>query len=155
MANSPEDLLIAELRRRVEGGDTDGIRIHYREVGGMPGTGAEARSITISGSESTAVLANIDNDLSIQPLASGPQVEDMLVSLGVSASELVPRSQANFLQDSRLGWIKIELDNREADLFFLVDERDRAAQNANISPSVEQVVASLAQMLHRRLNQED
>lgn len=146
MSESTESKVAEKFRKSLSAEKLpEDLRVVYRVSGGMPHerleheftvTGA-GRSDVRMGDELRAMApqeASADLDLG--------EARDLLEQIGVSLDELVPRSEARFMPDSLVGSITIEIDGEAAEFFFLADEDQRVAAEADRLPAEDRGLAS-------------
>ena len=122
----------------------ENMRVVYQVSGGMPHERLEHQFTLTGGGRSDVRRADeLSARAPEEAYADLDPVEarDLLEQIGVSLDELVPRSEARFLPDSLVGSITIEVDGEAAEFFFLADEDQRVAAEADRLPAEERAAA--------------
>jgi hypothetical protein len=146
MNEGVESKVIEKFRESLSRAElSEEIRITYRVAGGMPHERLE-HEVTLTGGGNAQVKMG-DELKAIPPQeASGTldlgETRDLLEQVGVSLEDLVPRSEAQFVPDSVVGSITLEIDGEETTLFFLPDEEQRVAWAEARLPDEEKSLAS-------------
>lgn len=137
--------MIKAFRERL-GRDTlpEDVSIVYRVAGGMPHERIEQEFRLTGAGETTVKMRDELREMPPQETTDRldqSETRDLLEQIGVSLDELVPRSEARFLPDSAVGSITLIVDGEEQTLFFLADEEQRVAQEAERLPEGERLLA--------------
>lgn len=145
MHELPESKVIEKFREYLRRERlTEDVKIVYRVAGGMPHERIE-HEFRLSGVGKATVRMR-DELKQIAPHEASADLDraetrDLIQQIGVSLDELVPRSKAQFIPDSVVGSITLEIDGEETTLFFLADEEQRAADEAQRLPDDEKHLA--------------
>lgn len=155
MSKLSESEIIQKFREGVGRGTlTEDIKLFYRITGGMPSERVE-EEFRLSGSGKAKVMAqDVLRSMPTQEVSgeiNQAETRDLLQQLGSGIDSLVPRSEANFLPDSLVGSIIIEVGGEKATLYFLADEEERLAQNKPISPKMTDAIQRIGKISPRLL----
>jgi hypothetical protein len=142
MTQSNEERVIEKFRERLSDGDLSRIHIVNRITGGTPGEGRIEQEFWISG-KNEATIRIKDAGAPLEEASSKLKENDVhllfqKVSKGIDS--LVTREKANFIPDSVVGSITIEVDGEEATFFYLADEDEREAQKKPVSRKMKEAL---------------
>lgn len=154
MPEAPELEVVRQFRERVQRRDLRNVGLTYRVP--HEGPGHVARELRVTGDRPVHIEdQRVDGPAEEVDAALEPEeLQGLYESVVAAADQLIPRSQAQFLPDSAVGAVRIEVEGQQADLFFLSDEGQRTQQNAPLSPeaarSLERLSQTQQQLLRRR-----
>lgn len=144
MSKSSEVKIIKKFRESIDVGFfPEDTKVIYRIAGGMPSQRLEEEFI-ISGNGKTEVKT-------LDMLASKP-TERASLSLNkadtckvfqkikLSLDSMVPLEKTNFLPDSLVGSVTIEVGGEKTTLYFPVEEKKREAEIKNISSPISDTI---------------
>lgn len=145
MSESIEFEVVEKFRKSLSEEElSEEIRVVYRVAGGMPHERLDHEfALTGVGKSDVRMGDELRAMAPQEASAELDQIEtrDLLEQIGVSLDELVPRSEAQFLPDSVVGSVTIEVDGETATLFFLADEDQRIAQEEDRLSDEERALA--------------
>ncbi len=146
MNQSVESRVIEKFRENVARGDLDGVHIVNRIAGGMPGEGRIDEEFYISGRNQARFRARTTGAPAEDTTSelSDAEVQRLFQQISTGVSGLVPRSQAQFVPDSVVGSITIEVDGEQATFFYLVEEEEREAQGQPMAPEMSEALDNLS-----------
>jgi hypothetical protein len=108
----------------------------------MPAEGRVGEELKVSGNNLATVRAvtglNLPQEASRE--FSSVEIQALLKHIEQGIDGLVPSSEAQFLPDSVLGSITLEIDGEQATFYFLIDEDDRINQNKPIAPAIVEAI---------------
>jgi hypothetical protein len=148
--------VLDDLRAKLGGGDTSGVRISLHLMGGMPGERHLDQRLVIDGNRRARVRTSGDGPLETREASaevSEDTVQELLAKVSDGLDGLVPRSEAGFLPDSLVGSIRVDVDGESTELFYLASEQDRIRQDKPISPAAQDVLDDLARLSARVLDE--
>lgn len=148
MSDAQENAVIREFRDRVAGRNFEKVNVLYRVSGGMPSERGIEEEFQILGRGAAAVRSTAQDGVSRQVEApvSRAEVQDLYVQLEQGIESLAPRSAARFLPDSLLGCVTIEVDGKQAALYFLADEEQRREQQKPIPPAMSEAIRKISRL---------
>jgi hypothetical protein len=144
----PENEVVQEFVSRVQRGELNGVSITYRASGGMPGEAHVREQMTIM----DGARAEARREATGTPPAEAAadvdvrQIEELFQKLARGVGELVPREQAQFVPDSLVGSVTIEIGGQSTTLFYLADAEERRDQNKPLSPEALEALEGMARL---------
>jgi hypothetical protein len=154
MARPEESEVLQQFRARVDGDDVDEVGLSFRIPAEVPDRPHAVEELRVEGA-AARVHAQTDRPtgppVEVEASVAAETTASVLQQVAEVADELVPRSEARFLPDSAVGSIRLEVGDRMVDLFFLVDEEDRQAQDVPLSARAVEVIEHLTELQHRVL----
>lgn len=156
-SNSTEVEMIQKFRNRLNQGNLEDINFTYRVSGGMPAEGRIEREIKISGSDHFVTVRNREGNAPPQ-VASGEieatAFQNLLQKVEQNLESLIPRSEAQFVPDSVVGSISIEIDGEQETFYFLVEEEQQLegdSEGVLISPGMAETIDAFSRLSHQIL----
>lgn len=158
MSATSDSRVIQEFRDRVAKGElTEDVTVSLRLSGGAPSQRLE-QEFSLSGGGREKVVAS--DALRAMPARAASQdlgnreTRELFQQIASGLEGLVPRAEASFLPDSVVGWITIEVDGEQEELFFLADEEDQAVQEKPVASQMNAAVRQIRRMTEQALARE-
>jgi hypothetical protein len=153
MSNSIESEAIQKFRERLNQGNLAGINVTYRISGGMPAEGPIEEECSVSGNNLATLRSVTGTNLPQEASAefAPAEVQSLLTQVGQGIDSLVPRSEAQFLPDSVVGSITLDIDGEQATFYFLVEEEERQSQNKPIAPAMAEAIDTFSNLSEQLL----
>ena len=151
MAQSNEEKVIEKFRDILEDGDLSRIKIVNRITGGTPGEGRIEEESFISG-KAEATFRSKEAGAPLKEASSKlkeNEVRLLFEKVSKGLDSLVTREKANFIPDSVIGSITIEVDGEQATFFYLADEEERKAQQKPVSPKMTEALKKFLTLSRR------
>jgi hypothetical protein len=147
MPEAPELEVVRQFRDRVRRRDLQDIALTYRAPQEVGAPAHAVRELRVAGDRPVHIAAERaegppdEADATLQP----EELQALYETVVEAAEQLVPRSEARFLPDSAVGSVRLEVEGRQADLFFLADEGQREQQNVPLTADVARSLERLSQ----------
>ena len=141
-----ESKIIKKFQNKVNEGDFTGIKITCKITGGIPNERLEEEHI-ISGTGK--VYLKMRNSLTAKYIpkisikTKKEKVQKIIKEIAEGIHSLVPESETNFLPDSLVGSITLEMEGKKTKLYFLAEEEDRISQHRPISLTMNKAIQDI------------
>lgn len=157
MNQSVEGRVVDKFREHLARGDLTKIRFINRVAGGMPGEGDIEEEFIVSGNKTAAVRAKAAGAPSEEAFSEldVADVHELFQQVSESLGDLTPREQAQFLPDSVIGSITIDVEGEQATFFYLVDAEQRQEQGVSISSKASEALEGLSRFSKKIRKQEE
>lgn len=148
--------MIRKFREQINRGNLENIDLIYRIAGGMPAEGRIEHEVRIVGRSGSVTVRNRSGDGSAEE-ASGDietaEFQTLLRSIDQNMDSLIPRSEAQFLPDSVVGSISIEIEGEKETYYFLVEEEPHGVQSESFAAQqpVEETMNEFSQLSQKIL----
>lgn len=155
MANQSESKLIQKYHRHINRKRlSKQLKVVYRVAGGMPSERVEEEVQLLGNGEVTVKFRDQLKSPEVQEasakLAAG-ETRQILQQLEAAFGSLVPRSGANFVPDSVVGSITVEIEGEAETYYFLVDEEQEEDLRTPMPPDLATAIDHVSQVSKQTL----